>query len=365
MTNIAVFFGGKSSEHEISVITGLFAVNLLRSAGYCVHPVLIDVEGELYYKQSLREVDEIVEKRGLVRVRVERGLLVTAGKKRKTVASIDCALNACHGGEGEDGTLSALLAWNGIPLASPPMPVSAVFMDKSYARVVAKGLEIPVLPAFRVREEEWEKDARAVFLKAKDLGYPLVVKPARLGSSIGVSVAFCEEELSEALSLAFRLDHSAVVEFYLKGKRDVNCAAYSCNGKTICSLCEEVFSSSHVLTFSEKYEGEKSSRFPAQLPQEVSEKIQAYTARMYEEFDCRGVVRADFLYADGEVYFNEMNTVPGSFAYYLFGKTVSSARDFLKLLVDDCMATKRAEKKVIYTGILRRTAFGAKGKLHV
>ncbi len=350
---IAVFFGGNSNEHEISVITGMLAVNLLRGAGENVLPVYLPrgggmVTGKMYDVRDFRAPDK---KRIPLRF-CEGGLETFRGKEYP----IGVALNCCHGGFGEDGTLSALLRWYHIRSASPEMPVSALFMDKSLSKIAARGLGLPVAAGVTVREGEGYDAALA-------LGFPVIVKPSRLGSSIGIRIAKTEEELCMALTEAFRLDGSALVETYLEGKRDLNCAACRMNGEVLLSPVEEVFSDEAFLTFSEKYEGtgQRRSSIPADIPEEIAARVQSYTRHIYETFSCRGVVRADFLLVGGKVYFNELNTVPGSLSCYLFGETLMDARDFFLGLVEEGLNAPLEEKQTIETNILSGSIFSGKG----
>lgn len=369
MQTIAVFFGGKSNEHEISVITGMLAVNLLRGTDYEVVPVYLAREGGMYTSEKMRGVEDFrsPQLKKFRSVTLDGKALVRAEGRKRKIARIDCALNCCHGGMGEDGTLSALLRWNGVPSASPDCPVSALFMNKEFSQIAARGLNIPVAPSFAVHEEEWKRDEGEVFRLAFEAGYPLIVKPSRLGSSIGVKVAENEAQFRLALEGAFALDDGVLVERYFADKRDVNCAAYRRYGKTVLSPCEEVFSDEDILTFGEKYEekGERRSELPADLPEGVSEKICEYTRLLYESFRCTGVVRADFLLSGDKIYFNELNTVPGSLACYLFGETLTGARDFLLSLVAEGLNGARAEKETVRTGILENGVFGGKSRKSV
>ena len=367
MRTIAVFFGGRSSEREISVITGMLAVNLLRGDAR-VLPVLLG-DGACYLCEGARRVEffrgamsgEVRETKDMVHVFFRDGCLYRARRPKKPYARLDCALNCCHGGPGEDGTLAACLAWAGIPLASPPALASALFMNKGAAKYAVKGLGIPVLPWETVREEAWSSSREEVFARARSLGYPLIVKPCRLGSSIGIAVAEDAASLARALELAFRLDSLALLEPYLPARRDINCAACACGGRLRVSPCEEVFSSREILTFSEKYEPRegKTSAFPADLPDPVSEAIRTYTQKICEAFSISGIVRADFLLSDGNVYFNELNTVPGSLALYLFGGSLTDARMLLLQLIEGaCSPPPR--KEIVSSGILSSPVFGAK-----
>ncbi|MDE6273967.1 MAG: ATP-grasp domain-containing protein [Clostridiales bacterium] len=358
--NVAVFFGGRSNEHDVSIITGMLAVNLLRGAGYEVMPVYLPLDGGMRACKSARGVEEF---RGSVwkqfdEVILYGNALVSPKRPKKAKFTIDCALNCCHGGQGEDGTLAALLNWNGVLSASPEMPVSAIFMDKSLSKIALRGLDIPVVEDFTVTEREWTEDKEGVIKRAEPLGYPVIVKPSALGSSIGIRVAKNEEELAAAFELAFSLDGSALVEKYLEEKRDINCAACIIGGKIELSPLEEVFSSEEILSFREKYEdaGERTSRIPADVPDAIREEIDCYMKRVCAAFRVKGVVRADFLVSGEEVYFNELNTVPGSLASYLYGESLTEGRDFLVKLIEG--ATKQEEKKIVQTDLLSGGVFG-------
>ena len=354
MKSVAVFFGGKSNEREISVITGTFALNLLNGAGYRAVPVFIAEDGTFYTDERMNRVDYFRDFRPDKKhaVALEKGRLVRAGKPKKTVLHIDCALNCCHGGMGEDGTLSALLRFYHIRSASPDIEVSSVFMDKTLSKIAAQGLGIPVLPSVVLAEGESIE-------KALPLGFPVIVKPARLGSSIGIKIANDSTDLEKAVEYAFRLDSVLLIERYLPNRRDINCAAYRKGGEVVVSECEEVFSQGEILSFSEKYEGRgaRKSVMPADLEAGASENIKEYVKRIYEAFRVNGVVRADFLVSGEEVYFNELNTVPGSLASYLFGEQLTKSRDFIAGLVEDALSREEHEKETVSSGILNTDLF--------
>lgn len=362
MKTIAVFFGGRSNEREISVITGMYCANLLRER-YRVLPVYLRPEGGMLLMEEggvedFRRAQENGFRSCTEVILTEGGMAPAKRPKKRT--PIDCALNCCHGGMGEGGTLSAVLEWFQIPSASPDMTPSAVFLDKTYSKYLLKGMDIPVLPSFSLTEEEFAGDGWRA--QAEALGYPAIVKPSKLGSSVGISVAQGEEELKKALSLAFRLDGAALIEKYLVGKRDLNIAAYRSEGQILLSPIEEVFSASPILTFGEKYEGagERRHELPASLPQETAQKIADLLTCIYARFHMRGIVRADFLLSkEGDVYFNELNTVPGTLATYLFGESLTEARALLGILIEEGMRPT-PEKEILQTGILSASVFGVK-----
>jgi D-alanine-D-alanine ligase len=190
-----------------------------------------------------------------------------------------------------------------------------------------------------------------------------------LGSSIGIAVAKDEEELKAALDTAFALDDCAVVEKYLAEKQDVNCAAYSLNGEIYISEPELAFRDG-IYSFEEKYvkrkedgnagvSGGKGGNRVA-LSGELREKIRAYTRTVYKRMNMRGVVRLDFLVSGGKAYLCEVNTVPGSLAYYLFCERVSDAKNFFSDLIEDAITRDREEKAVLQTGILRTVRWQGK-----
>ena len=180
-------------------------------------------------------------------------VLFKAGGKIKRIAKIDAAINCCHGGLGEGGGVSALMEWNNIPLASPDIVASSVFMDKCMTKTVMRGLNVPTVDYIRVNESDYEK--RGAFLLKRieaRLKYPVVVKPAHLGSSIGIAVAKNEKEVKMAIESAFKLDHRLIIEKYLENKQDINCAAYSFGGEIYVSEPERAFGAG-LYSFEDKY----------------------------------------------------------------------------------------------------------------
>jgi len=288
--------------------------------------------------------------------------------KIKRLAKIDCALNCCHGGLGEGGGLSALMSWNEIPFASPDLTSSGIFLDKCVTKLALRALNVPTVDYIRVNETDYQKRG-AFLLKSIEsrLKYPVVVKPAHLGSSIGIAVARCEEESKRAIEQAFLLDDRVIVEKYLEGKKDVNCAAYSLNGEIYVSEVEESFGEG-VYTFEDKYvkrsqteDVSMKSQRTKLLSGELRDKIRAYTKTVYKRMNLTGVVRMDYLISEEKAYLCEVNTVPGSLAYYLFCERISDAKTFFGDLVDDAMRrAQKKKKKLISTGILQTTRWRRK-----
>ena len=361
MRKVAVLFGGKSCENEISILTGVFVCNVIDSEKYSVLPVYIHTDGEMYTSPKMTDLKTFKEKRyeSFQRIFFYHGSVYALNlqkNKIKRLCKVDVALNCCHGGLGEGGGVSAMTAWHGIPLASPDLTASGVFMDKSTTKTVLRALNIPTLDYLRVNETDYR--ARGAFLLKRigeRLRYPVVVKPAHLGSSIGITLATNEDEVKLALETVFALDDRAIIEKYLADKRDINCAAYSLHGEIFVSEAEEAFGSG-IYSFEDKYvkRDADSMKLGSRkiLDGELREKIRAYTKTVYKRMNLQGVVRMDFLTSGDKAYLCEVNTVPGSLAYYLFCERIIDARAFLSALLDDAMEQAKGEKKTITTGIL-------------
>ena len=353
--SVVVLFGGRSCENEVSVITGTMAANLLRG-GYDVYPVYIAQSGVMYTGEALFSASALrgadPDKAFRRAVFAGGALFALHGRRLRELCRPYCALNCCHGMGGEDGAVSGLLDLNGIPNASPDMAGSALFMDKALTKLFAKALGIKTAPSFRLGEAEYKKRGAFALKCAERLGYPVIVKPNRLGSSIGVTVAHTRAELVLAIECAFAYDTAVLAEAYLGGSREINCAAYAAGGEIVVSPCEEAKTRNAFLTFKDKYfDGGKEEHgdFPADLPQEVAEKVRAYTKLLYRRASLRGIVRADFLLHGGEVYFNEMNTVPGSLSWYFFGRNLRSFPEVLSAVIEQGVkdARLRAGKRLL------------------
>lgn len=377
MRKIVIFFGGKSSENEISVLTGVFVLNLIDREKYIPVPVYLHTDGGMYTSGKMSDLNTFRKGgvSGFQRVFFDGGGMYafTPGKpKIKFLGKPDGALNCCHGGLGEGGGISALMQMNGIPLASPDLTASGVFLDKTMTKLIAKALNIPTAEYIRVNERDYVRRGRFLLKSiATRLKYPVVVKPANLGSSIGVALAETEEEAEKAIEAAFQLDDRVLIEKYIRGKRDVNCAAYSLNGEIYVSEPEEAASGERIYSFADKYLkqdplascGKECRNRPGLIvSEETREKIRSYTRTLYKRMNLKGIVRMDFLLSGEGIYLGEVNTVPGSLAYYLFCERVSDAKNLFSDLIDDAISSAAAgEKKVISTGILQTVSVAAKG----
>ncbi len=374
MRKVAVLFGGKSCENEISVLTGVFVMHLIDREKYSVVPVYIHTDGQAYTSKSMTSLDTFKQKkyRDFQRVIFDNGYLYAfqADKKRvKRLAKIDVALNCCHGGLGEGGGVSAMMEWNNVPLASPDLTASGVFMDKCMTKTIMRGLGVPTVDYLRASERDYKKRG-AFLLKSIEgrLKYPVVIKPAHLGSSIGIALAKNEAEAKAAIENAFLLDERVIIEKYLADKQDVNCAACLIKGEICVSEPEAAFGDG-IYSFEEKYVKRKAdnARQTAKgggrvaMKGEIRDKIRAYTRTVYKRMNLRGAVRMDFLVSQNEAYLCEVNTVPGSLAYYLFCERIMDARAFFSDLLEEAISShKESQKQILSTGILRSVSWQTK-----
>ncbi len=374
MQKVAVFFGGRSCENEISILTGVFVMNLLDRDKFSVLPIYLHTDGGIYTSPKMCDLNFFKQRKfdEMQRVFFEGGNVYSLQLKKgrvKRLGRVDVGLNCCHGGLGEGGGVSALAEWNNIPLASPDLTSSGVFMDKSATKLCMQALNIPTVEYLRVNEKDYEKRG-AFLLKSVErrLKYPVVVKPAHLGSSIGISLAKNEEELKEGLRQAFTLDDRVIIEKYLENKQDVNCAAYAVDGEIFVSEPEAAFGEG-IYSFEEKYlrrSADQGTPFNAKeggryaLKGDLREKIRAYTRTVYKRMNLQGVVRMDFLVSEGKGYLCEVNTVPGSLAYYLFCDRVVEAKGFFTVLLEDALRRGKEKKQIVSTGILQGVRWRSK-----
>lgn len=312
MKNIAVIFGGRSVEHDISILTGLHAANHIENAR--VHYVYLNRENKMFSGKCLSDVDYyIMNNKRAKRCWFAGGFLFRGFLKIK----IDAVLNCCHGGIGENGELAAYFKVADVPVTSCDYVSAANMQSKIRTREIltSAGFQQPNYVA--VGKEN---------LANIDLGsmqFPVIVKPDTLGSSIGINVARTSEELKAALELVFEMDTRAIVEEYFEEIVEVNCAAMRATQNVHISSCEKITSKRDFLDYESKYL-DSASGFIKKGKEAGSKndfnEIKELTKRAYELFNAKGVIRADYIIHNKKVYLNEINTIPGFLAYHLWSR---------------------------------------------
>lgn len=303
MINVGVIFGSKSVEHEISILTYLETIKMLD--GYNVVPIYITKDLDMYLvKKELNDLSNISYNQNKIS-------FIKGGIRSKFISTmLDVCIICTHGLYGEDGMLASLLDMYDIAYVGSNNISSGIMIDKIYSKMLLEQNGFPIT------KYKWYEDYD---IKTE---FPCIVKPYLLGSSIGISVCHNLEELNDAAILAYRYGKRIIVEEYLDNIKEYNCAAYRFKDEIIVSNIEEVISGDDILDYKNKYEGKNSKRvIPAEIDEELKFQIEEYTKKIYHLFDLSGVVRIDYMFKDN-LYVNEINTIPGSLAYYLFPEPI-------------------------------------------
>ena len=356
MKEIAVFFGGRSCEHDVSIVTGLQAIENMDTSKYKIHPVYIARDGLWYTGEGLRNIagyQNFAPSENIVRCTLSQrpgeGLLV-----KHQPLHIDAALLCMHGMHGEDGSLQGMLEMCDIPYTSAGIGGSAAGMDKVLMKKVFLGCGFPTVDYVAFYRREFETQPQKVVERAQEaIGYPCYVKPASLGSSIGISKAQNEAQLKQALELAFLYDRKVLVETGIAQPMEINCSVLGMDGEAEASLCERPIGWEEYLTFEDKYlKGAKrpTRTIPADISEELTKRIQTMAVEIFCALDCKGVVRIDFLVdrTDGKLYVNEINTIPGSLSFYLWEPKGLSYSALLDRLIEQAITSMEEKKKNSY-----------------
>ncbi|MCP5433270.1 MAG: D-alanine--D-alanine ligase [Alphaproteobacteria bacterium] len=404
MKIVAVFFGGQTVEHDVSILTGLQALSALDAQKFHGIPVYIAPDGAWYTGEALKSRESYLlgeeTKKGLARVglfagRPTSGPALTQLERRRLGGleakeiPFDIALPAMHGTGGEDGALQGLFELCHIPYVGSRPLGSAATMDKAFTKRVLMGLGIPVVPFIEV-----ERPAEGAFIEAKVLKerldreltgipFPLCAKPRDLGSSVGVTRVEDIDALAAALVAIFRLDGAAVVEAFVPNLVEYNVAVTRALGEATPSVIERPLGKAAVLDFADKYlqEGGKASKVegavsegmasavriinPAELTEDQARRIRDYAVRAFSAFGLRGSVRIDFLCdaATGEIWLNEINNIPGSLSYYLWEPSALklSFTDLLTALVEEGLRAARAARAERSADLAKSVIFKRRG----
>jgi D-alanine-D-alanine ligase len=342
--NILVFYGGRSCEHDISVITAVQVMGNMDLDKYNIFPVYTDRQGVPRITKDFLNVAVYkgvkFDKKEWTQVTLlphARSLYALRGQKRlHKLCDADAALICNHGMNGEDGTLQGLLELCNIPYGGSGVAGSAIGMDKIIMKRFFNSLGLKVLPFTYTDRLSYQKNKEEELCKIeRELSFPMIVKPSNLGSSIGINKCADRRALSEALEVALKFDGRAVIERAVENIKEVNCSAISDDGKILLSECEEPVLWRDFLSFDDKYlQSGKGGpvglkrKMPAEITDLQKAAIENATEAVYRELLCNGVIRADYIIDkdDQGVYINEINTVPGSFAFYLWEKTFSFSR---------------------------------------
>lgn len=377
--NVGVIFGGRSVEHEVSVLTAHQAMAGLPTDQYDVTPIYIAKSGTWFIGDGLRDLTQFTNIDRLISTLqpvllstdpVERGQLRATGHSTKwwgkrsgaDLPRIDVAFPVVHGSHGEDGTLQGLFELCDLPYVGCGVAASAIGMDKALAKSALRGAGLPVLDDMLIQRRQWTSDVDEIIANVEgQFPYPVYVKPATLGSSIGVSRASDQAEFRAACDAAFAYDSRVLIELAQDNAVDINCSVLGRAGELEVSVCEQPVRQG-TLTYEDKYmrggsgkggskgsggKGMQSAQriIPAPLSETLTVTIQRLAEKAFLALGAEGVVRIDFLVdsTEGRVVLNEVNTIPGSLSFYLWEPMGLSFPDLLTKLID--MAVERTAEK--------------------
>ena len=413
---VGIFFGGKSVEHEIAVITMSQAISALDPEKYEIVPIYISKEGVMYTGDDLLDLYQYQDMEVLLK-RSYKVSVVNDGKGvkvmrcpapwigKRVLNTIDVAFPIMHGTNGEDGTIAGFLNLLGIPYVGTDILASSIGMDKILMKKVLKESGLPVVDFISFYNMEYIKDEEK-FLNEIDtkLGYPVIVKPANLGSSVGIKKANDKSSLEEAIEFALEFSDRVIVEKAVQNLKEINCSVIGNITETEASVCEEPFFSDEILSYADKYMGGNGSKnkagvkgfagvkaaqgklggnkgmamagsskkLPADISDEKKDEIQKLAQETFKVLGCSGVARVDFL-MDKEtekVYVNEINTIPGALSYYLWEASGKSFEQEMDQVIDIALKRHREREKLTFSydqNILAMQGspkMGAKGKMN-
>ena len=393
-TRIALMFGGRSVEHEVSVISGIQAYMAIDKEKYEITPVYLTKNNEMYVGEdigkieSYRDIPALLNKSTrVIMINEGDGVHMVSHKAglfgKKTDIPVDLAFPVVHGTNVEDGALQGYFKTLGLPFVGCDVTASAVGMDKYVQKAVLKDNDIPVLDSYIYTMADYEKmDNLMNDIEAK-IGYPVIIKPFNAGSSVGITVAKDRNELAKAIDEAYSYARKIIAEHAITKLREINCAVLGDENVAEASEIEEPLHSKDILSYEDKYcsgGGKKtgssqgmagvSRKIPAEVAPEMREEIRNMAVKSFQKLGCNGVARIDFMIDEetGKFYYNEINTIPGSLAFYLWEALGMKYKEQLDRMIELALKRVREEAAVTYsfdTNILSGAVLGGSkaGKL--
>lgn len=362
---VGVIFGGESAEHEVSIISAIQAINKMNEEKYDIIPIYITKDRQWYTGAMLKDIDSyqdlsLIKKYATNVVLVEKNNRFILQKKKglfkREVAEIDIAFPIVHGTNVEDGILQGYLQTIGIPFVGPNTYAGVVGQDKVFMKAIFEKEDLPLSKYVWFYDSEYKTDKDEVLKKISKLKYPLIVKPATTGSSIGISYAEDETKLCEAIDDAINYDTKILVEEVVENLKEVNISVLGNYEHQKLSVIEEVNGHNKFLTYEDKYIGggktkakfgvksvpsckgskgmlSASRKIPADLSDKLKEEVETVAKKAFKALGSSGCCRIDFLIDSkkNKVYVNEINSIPGSLAFYLWEP---SGKDYTELLDD-------------------------------
>ena len=382
-TVVGVFFGGKTVEHEVSIISALQVIENLDKEKYEVIPIYISKDNKFYTSELLTRVEEFKDLNEVKRLSNEiyfthedskLVLNLVRGIFKKSIAKIDIAFPVVHGLNVEDGTLEGFLEMYNIPYVGCDVCSSAVVMNKIVFKKVLEASKLPVVEYETLNIEEFEEDESKAYKKITEkLSLPVIVKPSNLGSSIGIEIIKNENEFKEKMQNVFTFCENVLIEKCVTNLREINCSVLGNFKEQEVSVLEEPIKNDEILSYKDKYMGDGtkktgvkggkfsgakgsgmaslSRKIPAELSKEQEEEIYSLAKKTFTELNCEGISRIDFIIDKdtNNVYVNEINTIPGSLAFYLWEPKGISFSELLDRAIRYAIKRKERRDKIVYS----------------
>ena len=351
--SVGVIFGGKSLEHEMSIITAIQAMDNIDSEKYEIIPIYITKDREWYTGGCLRFIDTYKDldlmKRYTKKVNLinkdNRYILQTNGFIKREVCELHLAFPIMHGNFGEDGTIQGYLNIVGIPYVGSNIYSSAVGQDKVFVKQILSASKIPVTKFVWFGERFYRNKKEELFKQMDELTYPLILKPATLGSSIGIEMITQKEEIDSTIERSFNLDTKIIIEEKVENVVEYNCSVLLTPNGNITSEIEEITTNKDIRTYGDKfiYEDTDESSIKRTLPAKISDKlrkeIEFYSLSVFKILNMRGTARIDFLYdkKKNKLYVDEINSIPFCFAHHLWEARNISYKELLNIMLKDAI----------------------------
>ncbi len=369
-TTIGVFFGSRNPEHEVSLITGQLIISELKKIGYIVIPVYIDKKGKWFSSEKLgslkfftnqsfeNELNKLETCTIEFDTQNQKLVIINKGILTKKIA-IDLAFPAFHGMNGEDGTIQGIFELSNVPYVGCEVACSAMTMDKIITKQIYKSAGIPTTAFIYFTASDWNEDNNLIIESIKKLNWPVFIKPARLGSSIGIAKARDLDELENACEVALHYDNKIIIEESVEDLADITCAILG-NENPMPSLIQESSFQGEHFSYAAKYlenggaqlgNAQNNIIIPARLDEKTIKEVQDMAVKIYKLFGCSGTARVDFLYdrKNQKVYANEINTMPGTLYHHLWKASGIEIGNLLESLIDLAQQKHKEKNKVTST----------------
>ena len=359
--SIGVIFGGRSLEHDLSVLTAIQAMDNIDKERYEVVPIYITKDLTFYSGGMLRFIDSYKDFRLIDRYATKVNLinkngkfiLQTTGLIKRVYKEIHLAFPMVHGKYTEDGSIVGYLETLGIPIVGSDIYSSSLCQDKVFTKEVLNGNDIPVVDYVYFSDSDYKLDKEDIFKKIEELSYPLIIKPARLGSGIGIEIVNRKEELESSIEKAMKNDERVLVEEYIADRREFNMAVLLSKGKLIGSVIEEIIKD-EPCNYYDKYRKDNEDDtfkriFPADISKTLTEEIEKTSKKTYKVLALSGVARIDYVYDNKKkkLYVNEVNTIPNFFSHHLFDDKNIDYRELLGIMIKEAIDKIHKENDMV------------------